>query len=49
MDRTDARTAVPELAPAGGRLVEIGVWKGDFSAEILSRAPREFRHPPSPW
>jgi SAM-dependent methyltransferase len=48
MDRESARLAVLELAPSSGTVVEVGVWKGDFSTQILRRSPREL-HLVDPW
>jgi len=38
------RYTLLDSLPKGGTVAEIGVWKGDFSAEILRRVRPEFLH-----
>ena len=45
----DARNAVLNALPKGGVGVEIGVWKGDFSARILQAAKPQTLHLIDPW
>jgi methyltransferase family protein len=47
-DRNYARLKVIELIEEGDACAEIGVWKGDFSEQIISREPREL-HLIDPW
>lgn len=49
MDYAVARQHVLTLLPEGGEGAEIGVWQGDFSAEILSRARPRRLHLIDPW
>lgn len=44
-----AREIVLSMLPRGSDGAEIGVWKGDFSAEILSRAAPRVLHLIDPW
>jgi hypothetical protein len=47
--RGEPRRFVPALAPRGGVCAEIGVWKGDFSAQILRVARPSKLHLVDPW
>jgi hypothetical protein len=44
-----ARKAVLEMLPKDGVGIEIGVWKGDFSAQILKAARPKALHLVDPW
>ncbi|MEM7189627.1 MAG: hypothetical protein AAF439_08445, partial [Pseudomonadota bacterium] len=45
----NARRAVLNALPKGAVGAEVGVWKGDFSAEILATAAPACLHLIDPW
>lgn len=45
----DARETLLASLPTGGTGMEIGVWKGDFSARILARTNPKRLHLVDPW
>ncbi len=46
---TAARKAVLDMIPKGAVGIEIGLWKGDFSAQILRAARPGTLHFVDPW
>jgi hypothetical protein len=47
--RGEPRKFVTQLAPPSGVCAEIGVWKGEFSAQILKVARPSKLHLIDPW
>lgn len=48
-NRDFARSQLLARLPKGGRVAEVGVWKGDFSAQILAACEPEELHLIDPW